>query len=164
MSTASTRRVRIPRHKAFRHGMPAQSECRVQGNFCEKVSRRSASPFCELAPGCRRKFPHCWRLLRTGHTELLPLRYSGSCGSAHTLVGKPVSYLPIWSIVWQVNSIPSTSKTCAGSAPRTFFGKQSAEQPLDVISFRLPEERNHVFIILPKPRRDCRGESSTAGC
>jgi integrase len=28
----------------------------------------------------------------------------------------------------------------------------------DVISFRLPEEKNHVIIILPKPRRDCRGE------
>lgn len=86
MSTASTRRVRIPRHKAFRHGMPAQSECRVQENFCEKVKKfRGALP---------RPFVN-WRL----DVVASFLFAGGYCGQAHSASTPPI-FRKLWDCAY----------------------------------------------------------------
>jgi tetratricopeptide (TPR) repeat protein len=115
-SAASARGVRIRRHEAVGHRMPAQLKCGMHRNSSKGVSRRPGPAFHEWAPGCRRKFPPRTRLYRADNGKLLPVRYSGSCRSTHTVLRKRNFHLPVWSTRWPLTS-PRAAATKHLSAP-----------------------------------------------
>src|SRR5215472_1014201 len=76
---------------------PPEPESRMHRNSSERVPWRVDSALLEWPTRCVLEVPDWKGLYGADHGEFLPLRYSGSRGSAHTIVCQSHRHLQVWT-------------------------------------------------------------------